>query len=137
MPFVWIFHLLFHYLLCRKYVISIQYNSIELIYTCTEVFRLVDTKFADSAELNLCSLKLRPLHLYDSIICSLEFILHMRKFYRSTNLKTAVQRFSGWTLLTVTHLFVATFCFLLCIFLKCLSPWPLGWEFGGYSQGCR
>ena len=57
---------------------------------CTGVFRLVDTKFADCAELNSCSQNLRSLHLYDSILCSLEFILHMCKFYWSTNLKTPV-----------------------------------------------
>ena len=56
----------------------------------TGVFRLVDTKFANGAELNSCSQNLRPLHLYDSIFCSLEFILHMCKFYWSTNLKTSV-----------------------------------------------
>ena len=32
-----------------------------------------------------------PLHLYDSISCSLEFISHIRKLYWSTNLKTSVQ----------------------------------------------
>ena len=59
-------------------------------FISTGVFRLVDTKFADCAELNSCSQNLRSLHLYDSILCSLEFILHMCKFYWSTNLKTPV-----------------------------------------------
>ena len=63
----------------------------------TEVFRLVDTKFANNAELNSCSLNLRPLHLYDSIFYSHEFILHMRKFYWSTNLKTSVSINQGYS----------------------------------------
>ena len=40
-------------------------------YPITEVFRLVDTKFANSAELNSCSQNLRALHLYDSIFARL------------------------------------------------------------------
>ena len=39
--------------------------------TYTEVFRLVDTKFANSAELNSCSQTLGALHLYDSIFARL------------------------------------------------------------------
>ena len=72
-------------------VLSFQSCSV----STTGVFRLVDTKFADCAELNSCSQNLRSLHLYDSILCSLEFILHMCKFYWSTNLKTPVHRFAG------------------------------------------
>ena len=66
-------------------------TDLQISVMLTEVFRLVDTKFANNAELNSCSLNLRPLHLYDSIFYSHEFILHMRKFYRSTNLKTSVR----------------------------------------------
>ena len=82
--------------ICMRLTASVSFNTYAIpcsqagISGCTEVFRLVDTKFANSADLNLCSLNLRPLHLYDSIFCSLEFISHIHKFYWSTNLKTSV-----------------------------------------------
>ena len=43
------------------------------LVACQEVFRLVDTKFAGSAKLNLCLLKLRPHYIciYDSIFARL------------------------------------------------------------------